>query len=413
MNNLELFVKVALACLLIILAAKLAGAVMRYLKQPTVVGEMIVGVLLGPSLFGQVLPQWSSVIFPIEIQPVLFILSNIGLSFYMFLVGMEMDLTLFNKQLLTKSGRLTFAAITVPSGGGALIAILYGDVFGGLGQISEAALSVFFGTAFAITAFPMLARILQEKGIVRTELGSIALLSAGLQDVCSWVLLSFVVSLAMGRSLGGGFITLGGAFIFALVIWWVIRPFLKKLGMAVEKSGQMDSTVFSWVVIALLSAALITDRLGLYSVFGGFVLGIAMPRISAFTEAVKVRLYDIMVVFLLPLFFAYSGLNTDLSGIFQLQLLLPALVLLTIAMLSKLLPVYAVMRSSGYDRSDASALAALMNARGLMVLIIANIGLTYGLINRDAFSILVLLAVISTLMAMPLFEWSKRKNQIY
>jgi Kef-type K+ transport system membrane component KefB len=410
MNNLELFVQVALACLLIILAAKLAGAGMRFLKQPAVVGEMIAGVLLGPTLFGQLFPGWSEALFPDDIQPVLFILSNIGLSFYMFLVGMEMDLNLFNKPLLIKSGRLTLAALAFPFAGGALIALSYNGVFGGPGQLSSAALSVFFGTAFAITAFPMLARILQEKGIVRTELGSIALLSAGLQDVCSWVLLSFVVSLAMGRSLGGGFVTLGGAFLFAIGIWWVIRPLLRILGKKVENSGQMEPSVFSWIVIALLAAALITDRLGLYSVFGGFVLGIAMPRVPAFTEAIKVRLYDIMVVFLLPLFFAYSGLNTDLSGIFQLSLLLPALALLAVAMLTKLLPVFLVMRSSGYHSSDATALAALMNARGLMVLIIANIGLTYQLINRDAFSVLVLLAVLSTLMAMPLFEWAQRKK---
>jgi Kef-type K+ transport system membrane component KefB len=400
LNNLDLFVQVCIACLAILIAAAMAGRLMRYLKQPAVVGEMIAGVLLGPTLLGALAPTWSEWLFPADIQPILFVLSNIGLSFYMFLVGMEMDLELFNKPMLKRSGALTLGAVGVPFGAGIACAYLFQESLAGPANISLATLAVFLGTALAITAFPMLARILQERNIIRTPLGGISMLSAALQDVSSWILLSFIISLLMGRSIGGGFLTLSGAFLFGAAVWWLVRPYFLRL----SQKQAFNQSVFAQVIIALLAAALITDRLGLYSVFGGFILGLAMPRQRRFNEALKVRMYDLMVVFLLPLFFAYSGLNTDLSAIGNLQLLIPAAVILGLAMLSKILPVYLIMRAGGFSNPESKAMAVLMNARGLMVLIIANIGLTYQIINRDAFSILVLLAVISTLLATPLFE---------
>jgi Kef-type K+ transport system membrane component KefB len=406
LTNLDLFIHVALASTIIIICARLFGNVMIYIKQPRVVGEMIAGVVLGPTLLGTLMPDLSSYIFPTEIFPSLFVISNIGLSFYMFLVGAEVNLRIFNRQTARQSAILSVSAILVPFAAGFLAASLYGEILSDSSKISPAAFGVFIGTAFAITAFPMLARILQEKNIINTKIGSLSLMSAGIQDVASWVLLSFIIAHVVGRGLSSGFITLLGAMAFILFVFYVAKPLLRKLADKTEVTGFLDQSHFAIVVVSLLISALITDKLGLYSVFGGFILGLAMPRSQQFIQEIKTRLYDIMVVFLLPLFFAFSGLNTNIGHLFAPEFLVPSIVILSLAMASKYFPVLFSMRLSGFSWRESSAIGGLINARGLMELIIANIGLSYGLINKDAFSILVLVAVISTLGALPIYEAS-------
>ncbi len=407
MSNLDMFVKVAIALAIILAAAQIVGSLARLIAQPRVVGEMIAGVLLGPSLFGKLFPDLSATIFMPEIMPALFIICNLGLSLYMFLVGTEIKLSLFNKKVLKDAGALSFGAIAVPFLCGFLIASIFSGLFN-TKEISYVSFGIFMGTALAITAFPMLARILQEKGIIDTRIGALSMLSASLQDVVSWILLGIVTAIATGGSVSNAFTMFFGAVALVLVLFYIARPLLSRWVEAKTNGEQLDPALFSTVLFLLITCAVYTDHIGLYSVFGGFMLGLAMPRNEIFLQQLSVRLKDITLVLLLPVFFAYSGLNTDLTKLATSALVLPALAVIFLAFASKLAPLFVTMRLSGYSVSDSAAIASLMNSRGLMELIIANIGLFYGLIDLPLFSILVLVAITTTLAAMPLYELSQR-----
>jgi Kef-type K+ transport system membrane component KefB len=407
MSNLDMFVNVAIALALILVAAQIVGSLARLIAQPRVVGEMIAGVLLGPTLFGKLAPELSASIFMPEIMPALFIICNLGLSLYMFLVGTEINLSLFNRKVLKDAGALSFGAIVVPFACGFLIASLFGKLLN-TQEINYVSFGIFMGTALAITAFPMLARILQEQGIIDTRIGALSMLSASLQDVVSWILLGVVTAIATGGSLSGAWVMFVGALALVLVLFFIVQPLLRRWVEAKTEGEQLDPALFSTVLFLLIVCAVYTDHIGLYSVFGGFMLGLAMPRNQKFLQQLSVRLKDITLVLLLPVFFAFSGLNTDLTQLATSSLVLPSLIIIAIAFASKIVPLFATMRLSGYSAADAASIAALMNSRGLMELIIANIGLFYGLIDLPLFSILVLVAITTTLAAMPLYELAQK-----
>lgn len=407
MGNLELFVKVAIALAVIMAMAQIVGSLMRLIAQPRVVGEMIAGVLLGPTLFGKLFPELSATVFEPGIMPILFVICNIGLSLYMFLVGTEINLTLFNKKVLKDAGALSLGAIIVPFGAGFLAAFMYGELLN-TKEISYFAFAVFLGTAFAITAFPMLARILQERGIIDTKLGGLAMLSASLQDVVSWILLGLVTAMAVGGALHGVLLMFFGALGLVIVLFYVVKPLIRKWVESRKDETVMEPSLFSVILLLLIVCAIFTDHIGLYSVFGGFMLGLAMPRNKLFLQQLSVRLKDITVILFLPVFFAFSGLNTNLATLTSASLLIPTIVILLLAFGSKIVPLYFTMRLSGYSISDSASIAALMNSRGLMELIIANIGMFYGLIDASLYSILVLIAVTTTLSAMPFYVWAQK-----
>ncbi len=379
---------------------------MELIRQPRVVGEMIAGVLLGPTLLGAIFPEFSNQIFLPEVKRTLFILGNLGLSLYMFLVGAQIDYKLFTPVTVKRSMIVSVSGTIVPFAFGVISGIMY---FTRLvpENVSLFSCCFFMGTALAITAFPMLARILQAENIVNTSIGVISLLGASIQDVISWILLAFVTSQAQGKGPESGFITLIGALVFAIVVWFIARPYFKRMGEKSEKSGVLSQNGFAMVIICLISAALITDELGLYSVFGGFILGLVMPRTKVFQTAIQDKLYDFNVVFLLPLFFTFSGLNTNLISIFDPSLIDATLVILLFSFIGKYVAVGLAMKATGYTWRQSSAIGGLINARGLMELIIANIGLQYKIIKPTTFSILVLIAVLSTLLAMPIYRASK------
>lgn len=410
MTNLELFVHVGIATTVCIAASRLVGSFMVYMKQPRVVGEMIAGVLLGPSLFGKLAPELSAAVFLPEVKSSLFVLSNFGLSFYMFLVGAEIDYSLFNKKTIQRSSILSLFGTFVPFGLGIVSGLIYKDQLAMPG-ISSFAICFFMGTALAITAFPMLARILQEKNIVNTEIGVLSLLSASIMDVISWILLAFVTVQAAGKESSEAWFTVIGAFVFIILILFVAKPLYKWIGKKTEEAGHLHQTHFAIVIIGLIIAALFTDKLGLYSVFGGFILGLVMPRTPVFQREIKVKMYDFMIVFLLPLFFTFSGLNTDLFKVITPGILIPALVIVLFSFIGKYVTVALTMKATGYSWRDSSAIGGLINARGLMELIIANIGLSYAVIPVSTFTILVIIAIVSTLGAMPIYYLSLGKQK--
>ncbi len=408
MSNLESFVHTACAIIVIIMVARLMGSFMICIKQPRVVGEMIAGVLLGPTLFSAILPDVSSYLFK-DTQPFIYVLGNFGLSLYMLLVGMEIDFSKVTDKIKKQAWILSAVATIIPFFTGCFSAWIFFDQLS-LPGVKLTTFMLFMGTAFSIMAFPMLARILDEKKMIKTSIGSLTLLSSSIQDVLTWILLAFITAIASTGNPMNGFITLGGAFVFIVLTFYVGKPLLLKLGKKVDSSGTMNQNQFAVIIVTLLVAAIITDKIGLYCVFGGFILGLAMPRGEVFQNEVKTKLQDVTVVFLLPLFFAFSGLKTNFLVLFSTDLLMPCLVILLLSIASKYLPVLFGMRAIGYNWRESSAIGGLINARGLMELIIANIGLDYKIIDSNTYSILVLIAVITTLGAMPIYNLSLGKK---
>jgi Kef-type K+ transport system membrane component KefB len=410
MNNLETFVSVVTAVVFILIVSHCCGRLFQYLGQPKVVGEMISGVLLGPTCFGYFFPELSASIFGKPVMPFLFVLSNLGLSFYMFLVGSEIDFKQFTKKVMKSSTLLSAVAVIFPFIFGGIAASWYFDVFS-MPNISLMSFSVFIGTAFAITAFPMLARILHEKNNLNTPIGVLTLISASIQDVISWILLSFVTAAAANKGMEAGYITLFGGIAFVALVFLIVKPLLKIIGKRSQKNGILSQMDFAIIVISLLAAALITDKLGLYSVFGGFILGLAVPRDPVFSKGLEMKLKDITVAILLPLFFAFSGLNANMLVLGNLTNFIPTLVIVAFAFISKYGSATIAMKLTGYSWRESSAIGGLTNSRGLMELIVANIGLSYAVISNDLYSILVLIAILTTLFAMPIYNLSMGKKK--
>ncbi len=394
----------------ILLACRLVGWAGRKLGQPQVVGEMIAGVLLGPSLLGYFFPDLMSALFTKETRPMLYIGSQLGVGLYMFLVGMEFKTELFRSRAKSAAS-VSIAGMVVPFILGALLApwlVTVPGLFAGKTQLFEAGL--FLGAAIAITAFPMLARIIYERGLSGTSLGTLALAAGAIDDAAAWCVLAIVLasfggsdSSFLGMTMNPAILAIGGGAIYATFMLTGGKRLLAKLGKIVEREGSVSSTMMAVILILFCLSTWFTDHIGIHAVFGGFVLGVAMPR-GILTEETTRKLEPFTVVFLLPMFFTFSGLNTKLSVLMEPMVLLVAVVVLLASTLGKGVACWAAARLNGEDNRTALAVGALMNSRGLMELIIINIGLQKGIIGIKLFSILVVMAVVTTLMATPIFE---------
>lgn len=387
----------------ILAACRLAGLAARRVGQPQVVGEMVAGVLLGPSLFGLVAPGWQRELFPPESLNVLFVTAQLGIGLYMFFVGIEFDTEVFRRQARSAAA-VSLAGMLVPFALGAALAPWLQrtpGLFGDSVRAHEAAL--FLGAAIAITAFPMLARIIYERGLTGTPLGTLSLAAGAMGDAVAWCVMAIVLA-----SFGGGVAVavkaIGGGVLYTGLMLTVGRRWLARLGAAADREGRLTPTMLSTCLMLLMLAAWATDAAGIHAVFGGFLLGVAMPR-GRLTRELQRDLEPFTAVFLLPMFFTFSGLNTRLDMVNSPGLLGLALVVLAASCLGKFGACWAAARVTGADQRLALAVGALMNARGMMELILLNIGLQRGIIQAPLFAILVLMAVVTTLMASPVFEW--------
>lgn len=408
MNNLEWFIHVALAMAVIITTARFIGYLMTRINQPRVVGEMIAGVLLGPTLLGNVFPEVTHFLFS-ETSTIIYILGNLGLTFYMFHVGSTLDFEYVDKKIRKQSIALTIISTSVPMVFGCLVAFLFYTQLG-IAYNKLQYFMFYIGTAFSIMAFPMLARILDENKLLRSQLGTLAMLSASGQDVITWILLAFISSLSLYNSVSKGWIALIGGFVFALVYLFIIKPILKKFSDSIQNKDVNYDHIAIILVMVLLSGVL-ADYIGIYCVFGGFMMGTIMPRNSILSDKVRDAIQYFVLLVLLPMFFAYSGLRTNMLAISSGNLLGITVVFLIFAYFSKYVPVLFTMKLSGYSWAKSSAIAGLMNARGLMILIVANIGLEYKIIETNIYSILVLIAITTTLSAMPIYNLSMRYDE--
>ena len=394
----------------ILLACRVVGWLGKKIGQPQVVGEMIAGVLLGPSLLGLIFPEASAKLFTQETRGILYVGAQLGVGLYMFLVGMEFKIDLFRSRAKSAAS-ISIAGMIVPFILGGLLApwlLKVPGLFAEKTEIYQAAL--FMGAAIAITAFPMLARIIYERGLSGTSLGTLTLAAGAIDDAAAWCVLAIVLA-----SFGGGdqwflgipinpaVLAIVGGTAYAVFMLTGGKRLLARLGTMAEREGGISSTLLAIVLILFSLSAWFTDTIGIHAVFGGFILGIAMPR-GIVTEEITKKLEPFTVIFLLPMFFTFSGLNTRLAVILEPSVMLVAVVVLLASTLGKGVACWAAARLNGEDQRTSLAIGALMNSRGLMELIIINIGLQKGVIGPKLFAILVIMAIVTTLMASPIFE---------
>jgi Kef-type K+ transport system membrane component KefB len=388
---------------IILLACRVVGWLgKKYLAQPQVVGEMIAGVFLGPSLLGLLFPDLQAAIFPKETKSVLYAGAQLGVGLYMFLVGTTLQLDHFQSKARSAVG-VSLAGILAPFFVAFLITPLLLGIPGlfvpGISQVNA---TLFMGACIALTAFPMLARIINERGLAHTSLGTLSLTAGAFDDACSWCVLAIVLA-AFGAGPGVAILAIGGGVAYAGFIMLFGRKLLAPLGRIVESEGEMSTTVLGITLALFCMSAFVMDAVGIHSIFGGFILGAVMPR-GLFAAELKKKVEPLAVVLLLPMFFTYSGLNTRMDVVNSPELLLIAAGILLASVLAKGGACYLAARLAGEDNRTALGIGALMNSRGLMELIIINIGLQKGIIGPALFSMLVLMAIVTTMMASPLFE---------
>ena len=387
---------------------RLAGIGARRIGQPQVVGEMVAGVLMGPSLFGLFFPDLQQTIFPKDSLKILYVLAQLGVGLYMFLVGIEFKSDLFRTRARAAAS-VSIAGMVAPFALGGSIALWLIKIPGLFAEKAtwfEAVL--FLGAAMSITAFPMLARIIYERGLTGTPLGTLALAAGAIDDAAAWCVLAIVLA-----GFGGGpvvaILAIAGGILYALFTLTIGRKLLARLGPIVQREGKLSPQLLSVILMLVMLASWITDSIGIHSIFGGFILGVAMPR-GFIAQELRKQLEPLAVVFLLPMFFTFSGLNTRLDTVNNPQLLLIAVVVLVAAIAGKGIACWLAARINGEDNRTALAVGTLMNSRGLMELIILNIGLQKGVIKAPLFSIMVLMAIVTTLITSPVFEFVYRRK---
>lgn len=393
-----------LQIIVILLAARLIGYLFRLIHQPQVMGEMIAGILLGPSLLGWISPKISATLFPVESLNSLNAVSQLGLILFMFLVGLELDITSIRKNG-GKALLISHTSIIFPFFLGSLLAlILYPQLSNN--SVSFLIFAIFIGTAMSITAFPVLARILSERKLINTTMGSISLACAAIDDVTGWILLAIVVVMARSSAIDSNILwTIFGLLFFVILVLLIFRPIFKKLSSKFEKTGKISHDLLAILFIFLLISSWVTEELGVHALFGAFVIGVAMPKDNKFVHAITEKINDLAVVLFLPIFFALTGLKTRINLIDSPQLWLFAILIILVAIAGKFGGATIAARVSGMSWRDSGSVGILMNTRGLMELVLLNIGLEIGVISPALFSMLVLMTITTTFMTAPILEW--------
>ncbi len=378
--------------------------------QSRVVSEMIAGVLMGPSLMGWLFPGFFAYLFPAESKPILFSVAQLGLVLYMFLIGVEFDVEIIRKRLRSAAS-ISAAGIIAPFLlGGTLAYFIAEDPQLFAEKTSGVEAILFMGAAMSITAFPMLARIIFEQGLTKTSIGTLALAAGSMDDVAAWCVLAVVLA-SFQSDWSIALIAIGGGVLFALVTLTLVKKFLQPVGEKVRLAGVMNPDILVFILMLVMLGAWFTDFIQIYAVFGAFIMGIAMPR-GKFAEELHRLMYPLTVALLLPVFFVYSGLNTKIGLVNTPYLWGLTAIVLFVAIAGKGVACYLAARWHGESHKESMAIGTLMNARGLMELIILNIGLQRGIIEPALFTIMVLMAVVTTLMATPIFERIYGKKEL-
>lgn len=389
----------------IIITSRVIGFLFRKIHQPQVVGEMVAGIILGPSVLGWLFPGASAFIFPAASLKFLNILSQLGLLLFMFIVGLELD-----PKLLKGRGHaavlISHVSIIFPFILGTILSLYLYPLLSN-NSVTFTSFALFMGASMSITAFPVLARILSEKNLIKTRVGAVTIACAAVDDVTAWSILAIVIAIVRaGSGKIPAWLTIAGAVAFILMMIFVIRPIVAKLETYFKIRGnKITNDILGMVILLMLLSAWTTEWLGIHALFGAFFMGAMMPRNKGFLKPIIEKLNDITLVLLLPIFFALTGLNTRIGLISGGEMWFYLLLILTAAVAGKLGGAAVSARISNLNWRESAGLGILMNTRGLMELIILSIGLQFGVISPALFAMMVMMALVTTFMTTPFFEW--------
>ncbi len=386
----------------IIIASQLCAYLFKKIGQPAVMGEIVAGILLGPSLMGAIAPGFTAFIFPAASLGNLQMLSQVGLILFMFVIGMELDPALIRK----KAGAavlISNMSIVVPFGLGIGMSYFLYTKYAVPG-IPFYAFALFVGIAMSITAFPVLARIIRERGLTNSKLGAVALTSAAVGDIAGWCLLAVVIAIVKAGSLGTALYTLIATVVFMVVLLAVFRPLLKRMAGLKTDDKLLKRSTMALVFVVLLLCAYSSEVIGIHALFGAFMAGVIMPVEWSFRKVIIDKIEDVSLVLLLPLFFVFTGLRTQVGLLNDSSLWGVCGVIIAIAILGKFGGSAIAARLSGENMHDSLAIGVLMNTRGLMELIILNIGYDLGILSPQMFTMMVIMALVTTFMTSPLLN---------
>lgn len=386
----------------VLLMVRLFGYLFSLIGQPGVIGEIVAGIVLGPSVLGFFFPDAFHFLFPIHSLTNLELLSQVGLILFMFVIGMELDFSVL-KNKINETLVISHAGILVPFLLGILASYWIYETYAA-DQTPFLPFALFIGISMSITAFPVLARIIQERNMTRTPLGTLAIASAANDDVTAWCLLAVVIAISKAGSFASALYSVGLAAVYITVMFLAVRPFLKKVGEVYANQEAINKTFVAFILLILIISSCLTEIIGIHALFGAFMAGVVMPSNIGFRKVMMEKVEDISLVFFLPLFFAFTGLRTEIGLINSPELWIVCLLLVTVAVAGKLGGCAVAARLVGESWKDSLTVGTLMNTRGLMELVALNIGYEMGVLPPSIFVILVIMALVTTFMTTPLLH---------
>ncbi|NRT13187.1 cation:proton antiporter [Flavobacterium sp. 14A] len=386
----------------IILVARLFGWIFKKIGQPTVIGEIIAGIVLGPSLVGMYFPEFSAALFPVESLGNLKFLSQIGLILFMFVIGMELDIKVL-KNKASEAVVISHASIVFPFALGIGLSYFVYNKFAPAG-VEFLSFSLFMGIAMSITAFPVLARIVQERGIHKTKLGAIVITCAAADDITAWCLLAVVIAIVKAGDFVGSLYVISLAVVYVLAMIFIVKPFLKRIGDLYGSKDSIGKPVMAIFFLFLILSSYATEVIGIHALFGAFMMGAIMPDVTKFRMIFIEKVEDVAVILLLPLFFVFTGLKTEVGLINDSYLMKVTGAIILVAVVGKFLGSAIAARFVGQNWKDSLTIGALMNTRGLMELIVLNIGLELKVLTPEVFTMMVIMALVTTFMTGPALD---------
>ncbi|RVT78345.1 cation/H(+) antiporter [Flavobacterium sufflavum] len=387
----------------IILVARLFGWLFRKIGQPSVIGEMIAGIVLGPSLVGMYFPEFSAALFPKESLGNLQFLSQIGLIFFMFVIGMELDLKVL-KNKAHDAVVISHASIVIPFALGLTLAFFIYPIFAPMG-VEFSSFGLFMGIAMSITAFPVLARIVQEREMQKTKLGTIAITCAAADDITAWCILAVVIAIVKAGSFASSLYVIGMAVLYVIIMLKIVRPFLKRVGDLNSTRESLNKPVVAIFFLTLLFSAYASELIGIHALFGAFLAGAIMPENNKFRNIFIEKVEDVSIIVLLPLFFVFTGLRTQIGLLNDPYLWKVTGLIIAVAVVGKFFGSALAAKFVGQSWKDSLAIGALMNTRGLMELVVLNIGYDLGVLSTEIFTMMVIMALVTTFMTGPALDF--------
>ena len=386
----------------IIIVARFFGWIFRKIGQPSVIGEIIAGIFLGPSLLGMYLPEYSSMLFPTESLGNLQFLSQIGLILFMFVIGMELDLKVL-KNKAKEAVVISHASIVIPFALGMGLSYFIYHQFAPAG-VEFLSFSLFMGIAMSITAFPVLARIVQERGIHKTRLGTIVITCAAADDITAWCILAAVIAIVKAGTFASSLYIMAFALLYVIAMLFLVKPFLKKVGDLYSNRESLSKPVVAIFLLTLIISSYLTEIIGIHALFGAFMTGAIMPDITKIRNIFIEKVEDVAVILLLPLFFVFTGLRTEIGLINDAYLWKITGLIIAVAVTGKFLGSALAARFVGQNWRDSLTIGALMNTRGLMELVVLNIGYELGVLSPKIFTMMVIMALVTTFMTGPALD---------